>query len=61
MEQNNKLNNSLCHAPIPMMSDMLPQQLRVHIDVKVTSFRHHSVKVLSTTVGNSIVAIETYL
>lgn len=37
--------------------DLLPKQLIVHIDVKVTSSRQHSTKIISTTVGNSIVSM----
>ena len=39
--------------------NLLPQQLRVHIDVKVMSIRCHAAKVISTTVGNFIVAMVT--
>ena len=41
--------------------DLLPYQLRVHIDVGVTLLRCHSAKVLTTTIGYSIVAIVTDL
>ena len=34
---------------------------RVHIGVKVTSSRRHLAKILSTTFGNSIVAMATDL
>ena len=37
--------------------DMLPQQLRLHIDVKVMSSRRHSAKELGIIVCNSIVAL----
>ena len=40
---------------------LLPLQLRVHVVVKVTAFRRHSVKVLNTVVSNSIVAMVTDL
>ena len=41
--------------------NLLPQQLSVHIDVTVMSIRCHSAKVISTTVGNFIVAMVTNL
>ena len=41
--------------------DLLPYQLRVHIDVSMTLLRRHSAKVLSTTFGYSIVAVVTDL
>ena len=43
------------------MDDALSEQLGVHTDVKVTSTRHHSAKVLYTTVRNSSVAMVTDL
>ena len=39
--------------------DLLPQQLRRHIDFKVTSSRCHSFKKLSLTFGHSLVAMVT--
>ena len=36
--------------------DLLPKQLRVYIDITVTSSRRHYAKLLSTTVGGSVVA-----
>ena len=36
--------------------NLLPQQVRVYIKVKRTSLRHHSPKVLSTALVNSMVA-----
>ena len=39
--------------------DLLPKQLSVHIDVKVTSSRCDSAKALSATVSYSIVAMVT--
>ena len=41
--------------------DMLLQQLRRHTDFKVTTWGCHSVKVLSTTVDYSLVAVVTNL
>ena len=40
---------------------LLPQQIRRHIDFKVTSSGRHSDKVLRTTVGYSLVAMVTHL
>ena len=41
--------------------DMLPQQLRVHTDVNLTSLMFHSGKVLSSKVGDSVVTMVTDL
>ena len=40
---------------------MLPQQLKIHTDVKVTSKRHPVAYGLNTTGGNSVVAMVTDL
>ena len=39
--------------------NLLLQQLSHHINVTVTSSRQHSAKVLSTTLGNSIIAMSS--
>ena len=54
---------TVCHAPEPVVSDLLPQQLRDHIGIYMymISTRHHSIKVPKTTVENSVVGIATEL
>ena len=47
---------AVCHASDLMTLYLLPLQLRVYTEVKVTSSRSHSAKVLSTPFGNSVVA-----
>ena len=43
------------------MKDLLPYQLRVHTDVRMKSSRLHCAKIVTTTVGHSIVIVVTDL
>ena len=51
----------VCHAHTNDIINLLPWQLRVHIDVKEVSSRCQSAKVLSTAISNFISAMETDL
>ena len=63
MKTKQNMAYTVCHAPITMTSQscLLPQQLRVHTDVKLMSLRHPNAKAQKTTVDDSIFAMVTDL